>query len=201
MTTKTKNKYGAEIAVYASDDSFTYWQATVQAYEVEPDPEHGDRWVSHSCNAVDSVEFRIGGSDYCWKWDEQYSLGLHCHGDWRLNTRWIYDFLPVDAVAAGKMAIRLEKRMMAIADEWGNPATPQDVLKRAIQALKPVALRANSDYNGKSGADANRCWYDVRKNLSSMADQLIRQEMRNFGDLLKRKRPGLFERPEAEVSA
>jgi hypothetical protein len=147
------------------------------------------------------VEFRISGSDYKWEWEKRYHLGLDTWGDWKLNTQWEHELNALDAIAAGKLALRLDKKMIAMGREYGEAPTARDCLRRAVLAIKPVALRINSSYSGKSGVDANRQWHDVRKNLGEMAEHLICREMNEFRDALQKARPVLFLRPETGVAS
>jgi len=192
MTYKAKRTYGAEIAIHALDERPTYWGAHVTVHELEPDPDHGCGWVSHGNKSVDAVQFQIHTTDYIWKDEDRATLGLNSHGDWIIDCQWTHEMQASEAIHAGKLALLLDKRMVAFSDKWGYPATPQDVLKRAVQAIHPVGVRLGSDYQGKSGVDASKQWQDVRKSKDSYLDYLVRREWRHFSEILTKKRPDLF---------
>lgn len=199
MTNKPKTNYGADIAINALDESFTFWQATVTVHLLEPDPEAEGRWISYGTRSVDSVQFQMRATDYCWKYEDRHSLGLRCHGDWIIDARWHQEFQAQEAIDAGRLALRLDKRMMKIANEWGNPSTPCETIRRALQTIRPVAIRVASNYQGKSGVDASRQWEDCSKLEPGLLDYFISKEWRHWRDVFTAKRPDLF-RVEKEVT-
>jgi hypothetical protein len=199
MTNKPKITYGADIAINSLDEGFTFWQATVTVHKLEPDEDAPGRWVSYGTRNTDSVQFQMRATDYCWKFEDRHTLGLPTHGDWIIDARWHHEFQAQEAIDAGRLALRLDKRMMNLARQWGNPSTPCETLRRALQTIKPVAVRVASRYQGKTGVDASRQWEDTQKGTTGLFDFLIHQEWNHWRDVFTAKRPDLFQR-EKEVA-
>jgi len=196
MTTKSKIKYGAELAIHALDSKPTYWGAFVRLYEMDTESENRTRWESVRNSMVEMVQFSLTTTD--WRPQEEwvYTLGLPTHGHWELDVRWEQTIKLYDADRASKLAAGFERKMQTLAVKFGEPGHPKDALKRAIAAINPVAMRIRMDYGNNTGREANQVWHDLRKSTADTVDYLLRREWTDFRTTLKTSRPDLFERKE-----
>lgn len=195
MTTTRKIHYGADVWINPCDSAFTFWEAAVNAVELERVTENGyERWKSVSNRAVQLVKFTIHGSDLNWSEDPQKraTLGFYYSSPgWHLNTRYESQVLVGQAEHAIKLIRKFQRKEQKLRTDYGAPRDFDHVIKRAILSIWPEAVRFQSDYTTMR-VDAETVWRP--RGDFAWLGSAIRAELQFFEERLREARPSLFPR-------